>query len=96
MNAYEHRRGTVTLKIIQPDGTPVKNREVVIRQTKHKFLFGCAEFSVVPLANDELQGEDKQRARIFSVNFWIYSILPLYLFTGAGSNRLKANPIRFV
>lgn len=61
MNTYEHRKGKAVLKLVRPDGTPVSMKEVVIRQTRHKFLFGCAEFAVVPLANDKLQGEQKER-----------------------------------
>lgn len=78
---YSHRMNTITLKITGKDGTPSKNREVAVRQTRHKFLFGCAEFSVVPLANDELQGEDKLRAERYFEKFldlFNFATLPFY------------------
>jgi GH35 family endo-1,4-beta-xylanase len=56
---YQHRRASRTLKLVRADGSPIVNTEVTIAQTKHKFLFGCGAFDVVPLANGELQGEDK-------------------------------------
>lgn len=81
MANYEHRKGTVTLKISKADGTPLKNTEVVVRQTRHKFLFGCAEFSVVPFANNELQGEEKQKAEMVFEKFldlFNFATLPFY------------------
>jgi GH35 family endo-1,4-beta-xylanase len=64
-----------------PDGTPLKNREVVVKQIRHKFLFGCAEFSIVPFANDELQGEEKVKAeRCFEkfLELFNFATLPFY------------------
>jgi len=81
MNNYEHRKSTVTLKIKRSDGTPLKNTEVVVRQTKHKFLFGCAEFSVVPFANNELQGKEKEKSEIIFEKFldlFNFATLPFY------------------
>ncbi|ADQ04205.1 glycoside hydrolase family 10 [Caldicellulosiruptor owensensis OL] len=81
MSNYEHRKSTVTLKIKRVDGTPLKNAEVVVRQTKHKFLFGCAEFSVVPFANDELQGKEKEKFETVFEKFlelFNFATLPFY------------------
>ncbi|ADQ41407.1 glycoside hydrolase family 10 [Caldicellulosiruptor acetigenus I77R1B] len=81
MANYEHRKGTVTLKISKADGTPLKNKEVVVSQTRHKFLFGCAEFSVVPFANNELQGEEKEKAKMVFEKFldlFNFATLPFY------------------
>ncbi len=52
----------VVLTVVQADGTPLGNQEVVIKQTKHKFLFGTAAFDLVPLTNGEYEGEGKEQA----------------------------------
>lgn len=78
---YKHRMGTRLLKLERKDGTPVQNKEFVVRQKKHKFLFGCAEFSVVPLANNELQGMDKEKAeKCFDkfIDLFNFATLPFY------------------
>ena len=59
---YRHRIGTQTLKLTGQDNSPLVKKEVIVRQTKHEFLFGCAEFSCVQLANRELHGRDKELA----------------------------------
>jgi len=56
---HNHRKAEVTLTITKEDKTPLANQEVEIAQTDHKFLFGCTGFSAIPLANDELQGDEK-------------------------------------
>ncbi|MCL2718193.1 MAG: endo-1,4-beta-xylanase [Lachnospiraceae bacterium] len=53
---YEHRKSQVTLNLIHSDGTPVKNREVKIEQTRHEFLFGCGGFDSVELASGIMDG----------------------------------------
>lgn len=63
-NAYEHRKGTAALFIKDKDGVPLKNKEIKIKQKKHKFLFGCAEFSTVEYVNGELSGEQSKYAEI--------------------------------
>lgn len=58
---YQHRRGTKNLRLMRADGTPVAGRKVTISQKRHSFLFGCGAFDALPLANNELQGEDQKR-----------------------------------
>lgn len=57
---YSHRMGTTTLKLVTPDGTPLKNQQVVVKQKKHKFLFGCGEFSAIHYVHNEFQGKEKE------------------------------------
>ena len=57
-----NRMTDVTLTISKADNTPLANQEVVIEQTKHKFLFGTAAFDLVPLTNGEYEGEKKEQA----------------------------------
>lgn len=54
---FKHRMGTATLKIGGAAGKPV-----AVKQIRHKFLFGCAEFSTLPFANDEMPAEDAAKA----------------------------------
>jgi endo-1,4-beta-xylanase len=56
---YGHRTAVKTLKLVREDGTPIKNKEVAVNQTKHKFLFGCAGFDAIPLANGLVNAEEK-------------------------------------
>ncbi len=55
----QHRRASKTVTLVRTDGSPAANTKVTLRQTQHKFLFGCGAFDVVPLVNGELQGEEK-------------------------------------
>ena len=57
---YQHRMASKNIRLLRGDGTPVVNQEIMISQRKHKFLFGCGAFDVVPLVNGELKGEDKE------------------------------------
>jgi GH35 family endo-1,4-beta-xylanase len=57
-----HRMKEIRLTVLKAYGTPLANREVIIEQTKHKFLFGTAAFDLVPLTNDEYEGEKKEQA----------------------------------
>lgn len=57
-----HRTAGATLLISKPDGTPLAGQELVIQQTRHKFLFGTAAFDLLPLANGAYAGEQKEQA----------------------------------
>jgi hypothetical protein len=43
------RMTEVTLKVFKADGSALAGQEVVIEQTKHKFLFGTAAWWVAPV-----------------------------------------------
>jgi GH35 family endo-1,4-beta-xylanase len=51
-----------TVSILKADGTPLRNQEVTIAQTRHKFLFGTAAFDLVPFASGEYIGKEKEQA----------------------------------
>jgi GH35 family endo-1,4-beta-xylanase len=40
----DHRTADVELTLLAPDGKPLAGADVAIRQTRHKFLFGCDVF----------------------------------------------------
>jgi endo-1,4-beta-xylanase len=57
-----NRMRDITLTMLKADHTPLANQEVVVAQTRHKFLFGTAAFDLVPLTNGEYEGEEKEQA----------------------------------
>jgi endo-1,4-beta-xylanase len=48
-----HRTAEATLTVRGPDGAPLADAEVTVAQVRHRFLFGCIGFDLVPLANGE-------------------------------------------
>lgn len=47
-----HRRADAVVTLVGPDGAPLADRDVVVQQTRHQFLFGCIGFDLIGLAND--------------------------------------------
>lgn len=60
-NSLQHRRGTATIKLVAVDGMPLANKQVEVKQTKHKFLFGCADFTSIPYTNNNLDDATKEK-----------------------------------
>lgn len=60
MDKYKHRIGTKRLKIEQKDGVALGNQKVDICQKKHKFLFGCSEFTSIMYSNDEVNVSQRE------------------------------------
>ncbi len=58
----KNRMSHAAITICKADGAPLKNQEVMIKQTKHKFLFGTAAFDLVPLVSGDYAGEEKEKA----------------------------------
>jgi len=78
---HKHRTAELTLTITKEEATPLANQEVEIAQTNHKFLFGCNGFSAIPLANNELQGKDKEYEELRITKFldlFNFVTLPFY------------------
>jgi endo-1,4-beta-xylanase len=46
-----HRTAEATLTVRGPDGAPLADSEVTVAQVRHRFLFGCIGFDLVPFAN---------------------------------------------
>jgi GH35 family endo-1,4-beta-xylanase len=53
----KHRTGSATVKIEGSAGKPV-----IVKQLRHKFLFGCSEFSTLAYASGEMNAEEAARA----------------------------------
>lgn len=65
-----YRTAEVSLTITDSNGNPLTNAPVKIRQLRHKFLFGCAAFSIDPDRETEY---NRRFAEVFN-----YITLPFY------------------
>lgn len=78
---YNHRIKTRKLKLSGLDGSVLRNTDVVIRQTRHEFLFGCAQFSAIPYVSNKFEGAAKEREELRFEKFFDlfnYATLPFY------------------
>ncbi len=57
----QHRTALVTLTVTDSSGRPLAGRQVTIRQTRHKFLFGSNAYALRPDETDTLQQQYQQR-----------------------------------
>ncbi|HEX2856239.1 MAG TPA: endo-1,4-beta-xylanase [Propionibacteriaceae bacterium] len=57
-----HRRGSLDLTVLGPDGVPLADAAVAVEQVSHEFGFGCIGFDFIPLANDELDAGSPDHA----------------------------------
>ena len=70
----KYRMGTLTMRVVGPDGRPVPNAQVQITQTRHAFLFGCNVFGYDPADSSPAQKAYRdQFAALFN-----YATLPFY------------------
>ena len=80
---YHHRFGSKKLKLTGQDNFSLAEKEVRVRQTKHEFLFGSAEFSCVPLANGEFHGREKELVEErFEMFFELFNFVTLPFYWG--------------
>ncbi|WP_309122261.1 endo-1,4-beta-xylanase [Paenibacillus sp.] len=54
---FAHRMSNKTIKLVDGAGNPVAGTEVTIRQTNHKFLFGCGIFDAIQVANKNVPAD---------------------------------------
>jgi len=74
------RTAEVTLTVIE-DGSPVANREVEVAQRRHRFLWGSQAFDLIPLANGEVDGEQRAADEVYRdrfVDLYNFVTLPFY------------------
>ena len=77
----QHRMAQTSVTLLAHNGTPLANQEVLLAQTRHKFLFGSNAFGFVPLANGELSGQAKGLAELRQAKFFElfnFATLPFY------------------
>ena len=80
MDHLEHRRESICIRILNPDGTPAAGQKVRVDQTGHQFLFGCGAFDSVDLMK-EPDGEKKaflQERMEKWLGLFNYGTLPFY------------------
>lgn len=70
----KYRMGTLTVRVVGPDGRPVSNAQVQMTQTRSAFLFGCNVFGYDPADTSASQKAYQDRfAALFN-----YATLPFY------------------
>jgi GH35 family endo-1,4-beta-xylanase len=73
-NIEKYRKGDVTIQFIAPDGKPLIDATVEIRQKTHDFLFGCIIF-------DLIRGENPYKPELFKERFkkiFNLAVFPFY------------------
>lgn len=83
MSKLSHRKATVNLRLVSPDGTPIANSPVTAKQTSRQFLFGCGAFDSVALMQAKQNGDAKQAVFLEErMEKWLklfnYGTLPFY------------------
>lgn len=53
-------------KLLDKNRQPLRNQPVTVEQTNHQFLFGTANFDLVPLANNEHTGSQLELSQIIA------------------------------
>ncbi|MBR5257654.1 MAG: 1,4-beta-xylanase, partial [Clostridia bacterium] len=75
-----HRKATARLRVFKPDGTPAANLNISVKQTAHRFLFGCGAFDTVRQTN--IHDEKEQAFLEQRMEKWLalfnYGTLPFY------------------
>ena len=61
ISSASHRLVDATVTLLDAGGLAVVEQPVSVSQRRHAFTFGCTGFESIPLANEELIGEDRQR-----------------------------------
>ena len=70
----KYRMGTLTVRVVDGKGRPVRNASVEIAQTRHAFLFGCNAFGVNPAdSSPSEKAYQTEFAALFN-----YATLPFY------------------
>ena len=86
-----HRFGNVSVNILDTDGQPLSDREVIVEQRAHAFSFGNIGFDFIPVPNDETDpsrsafgGASPDRAaRIADLWFDFFNVATLPFYWGA-------------
>ena len=77
----ENRTALATVTIRREDKAPLAGEEVVVAQKKHEFLFGGSGFFLLPLANNEWTGKEREKVEEIAEKFFAifnYVTLPFY------------------
>jgi GH35 family endo-1,4-beta-xylanase len=78
-----HRLVEVGLRLRDRAGRSLADMPVRVEQTGHAFRFGCTGFELIPLANDELGGEEREVAeRLEHAWFELFGAVTLPFYWG--------------
>ena len=69
-----HRIGECLVKVIDKNGNPVSDKDLVLNQKSHEFLFGCGAFDFLDFPGFE-PNEDRREKWLALMN---YGTLPFY------------------
>jgi endo-1,4-beta-xylanase len=76
----EHRTAAATVTLTSSGG-PLANTQVTVAQKRHSFLFGSIGFGFVPLANGEVEGQEREKMELLEQE-WLalfnFATLPFY------------------
>ena len=83
MSTLSHRKATANLHLTKADGTPLANASVTVKQTSHRFLFGCGAFDSVALMQAQKREDEKAIAFLGDrmekwTKLFNYGTLPFY------------------
>jgi GH35 family endo-1,4-beta-xylanase len=76
----QHRTADATVTVLA-GGTPIANATVTVAQRSHKFLFGSTGFAFIPLANGEVEGDEKEKLELLEkewLELFNVATLPFY------------------
>ena len=74
-----HRLGSTTITVVGPDGGPLANTPVEVRQTRHEFLFGNILFDLIPLMLGESDDVARDEAELADWReLFNFGTLPFY------------------
>jgi len=80
-NEFAHRMANKTIKLVDSSGNPVAGKEVALKQTNHKFLFGCGAFDAIDVANKNVPADrlafQEQKLDLF-LDVFNSATLPFY------------------
>ena len=72
----EHRKVNKRIRFTDAHGNALQNSEIKVRQTNHKFLFGCGAFDFIPYV---AKGEEKNKDLTETwLEIFNYGTLPFY------------------
>ena len=73
---FTNKKVNKRIRFTDRKGNPMSNAEICVKQTNHKFLFGCGAFDFIPYV---LKGEDEYKQVTDSwLEIFNYGTLPFY------------------
>ncbi|WP_276353008.1 endo-1,4-beta-xylanase [Cohnella caldifontis] len=80
-NELAHRMAAKTIQLVDGSGTPVAGKEITLRQTNHKFLFGCGIFDAIQAADPDAPADRRpwlDRQMDLFLDVFNFATLPFY------------------